>query len=268
MSQLAETWFAFDQTHRPARLWRMRNASADGTVHIAHSLDEAREIAQDASLVTHAASDGLALTLPAATADLRLAPKDGVLRLAAMAQTKPHAWLSAACVRIKGFLELNKDWDGVLCLPGFDTTYWVLISANEVVSVLGFVTSPVVEALSPVALDTEIDRDALVAPLQDVMSKPEALALRLAESRSQWQNTALNDARAHSQIWGAALGAELAAARAYWLGQNIALIAPSALTAPYKEALASQYVPFTEADEAQMTLKGFASAYAAYTQST
>jgi 2-dehydro-3-deoxygalactonokinase len=268
MSQPSDTWFAFDDSHRPARIWRMVRTAPDGPAEVVAGLDEARKVALGHPLVTHAHAATPALPLPAAPADLNLHADGDTLRLGALTQAQPHTRLCAAVSKIQGFLQVNKDWDGVLCLPGFATTVWSLISANEVVSVLSFTTAPLVEALSPIAVSASIDSDALISPLQDVISKPETLGLRLAESRSLWAAGELNDAAVLSQTWGAALGAELAAARAYWLGQNLALIAPSALAAPYKAALSSQYVPFTEVDEAQMTIKGLASAYAYYKTKT
>ena len=94
------------------------------------------------------------------------------------------------------------------------------------------------------------------------MSRPERMAARLAEAQAGLQLGKLTPEVATGQMWGACLGAELAAARPYWLGQNLALIAPTALEAPYRIALESQGLPVTVAEEARLTQLGFERAWA------
>ena len=262
MTDPTDIWIAFDEEHRPPRAWKMAGASASGSPVAVDGLEQACALAPECPVLTAADAKTDATALPASPSTLKIIQSGRVHTVAALSQTRPHARLAGAANRIAGFLSLNKDWDGVICLPGFDTTVWALISADEVVSVLAFATVPLVEALSPVDIhQTMPDANALSDHLQDVTSKPENLALRTAETRLLWATDTLSDGAALGQIWGAALGAELAASRAYWLGQNLALIAPAPLAAPYKKALEGQFVPVTETDEARMTLAGYISAY-------
>jgi 2-dehydro-3-deoxygalactonokinase len=90
----------------------------------------------------------------------------------------------------------------------------------------------------------------------DTISRPELIAARLAEALA---DQALNGAEAldtAGKIWGALLGAELAAARPYWLGQNLALIGAQEHAAPYATALKAQGLSVTVADAERMSLAG------------
>ena len=53
---------------------------------------------------------------------------------------------------------------------------------------------------------------------------------------------------------------ELAAAKPYWLGQNVALLGASGLVAHYRTALEAQGLPVLIADADRMTLEGLKSA--------
>jgi len=63
------------------------------------------------------------------------------------------------------------------------------------------------------------------------------------------------------QLLGTLIGAELAAARPYWLGQNLALIAEPLLQSPYAAVLEAQALPVTLADPDRMCLEGLKRAW-------
>ncbi|NIZ15154.1 2-dehydro-3-deoxygalactonokinase [Phaeobacter sp. HF9A] len=259
------TWIAFDAQHCPPRAWRMAGSTPRGEAIQVDTVEDARTLIPGADLVMAGAPDGEAHAVPAKPATLAVTkdPAAAVWRVASLSQTRPFGRMEGAACHIDGFLSLNKDWDGVICLPGFQATHWALISAEEVVSFASFATAPMVQALCPVPyLDQAPNAEALANAAQDVLSQPETLALRLAETRAKWAAGALDAHGARSESWGAALGAELAASRAYWLGQNLAVIGPKPLAAPYLAALRAQYVPVTETDETRMLLTGLARAYA------
>ncbi|WP_158221880.1 2-dehydro-3-deoxygalactonokinase [Actibacterium pelagium] len=221
---------------------------------------------EDAALVTCGmASDGYR-PLPAKPIAETLAPKVcGPLTrigIRGLSQSSPTAITSGAETRISGFLSLNPDFDGVLCLPDMETT-WAHISAGEVVSMQTFATQHLATALSdegecalPDPSTPEFD-DAL----SDTISKPERLAAKLASARAEarLQDHAGNTLQA--QTWGALLGAELSATRPYWLGQQVAVISEPKLGALYSAALGKQGLPPILADGEAMLLKGFALAW-------
>jgi len=255
-------WIAYDAAQMPPRAWRMSGNEAQGAPVTVLDLDGALALAPECDLLTTARTGLPPAQVPGKPATLPVGrtshPSGRVHALTPLAQSRPHGNLAGATCRVDGFLALNREWDGVICIPGPQATHWIQISADEVVSFLSFATLPLIAAMSPAdVLSTTPDTSQIPPTLQDVMSKPENLALRLAETRSLWATGAVSEQAALGQIWGAALGAELAAARAYWLGQNLALIAPPPLAPAYKAALQSQYVPVTEADDQRMTLAGF-----------
>lgn len=187
--------------------------------------------------------------------------------LGGLSQATPPAVMRGACNRIAGFLSLNPDWDGVICVAGA-TTHWALISANEVVSFQSFLTPQLWHGLAPclgiggTPVYDRAQRAELTASMDTVQSKPEALAARLAELQAT-QGAQGNTGAA--RLWGLLLGAELSAARPYWLGQNIALIAPAPLDTLYQAALDHQGVPVTRTDADRMALAGLVSAWRAMT---
>jgi len=68
-----------------------------------------------------------------------------------------------------------------------------------------------------------------------------------------------NTARAH--LSGLLIGAELAGAKPYWLGQQIAVIGDSGLSKLYVTALATQSAPATQVNATAITLAGLMTAY-------
>ncbi|SLN19799.1 2-keto-3-deoxy-galactonokinase [Roseovarius litorisediminis] len=130
---------------------------------------------------------------------------------------------------IIGFLAQHENWDGVICACEGDVTHWIHISAREAVSCQSFLTQRLVTALGGTLPPDD-------AAIDDSLSRPERLAahLRIAEVTG---NTAA--------VTGHLIGAELAAARAYWLGQQVALIAADRDASGYGAALNAQGVPLT-----------------------
>jgi 2-dehydro-3-deoxygalactonokinase len=168
--------------------------------------------------------------------------------------------------QIAGFLARNKNWDGVICLPGTHTK-WVHVSADEVVSFQTFMTGELFDTIAnqtvlrhSIALDGW-DDDAFVSGVSDAMARPEKLAARLFSLRA---NSLLNNtsgATARARLSGLLIGAELAAAKPYWLGQKIAVIGEGSLSKLYVAALAAQAAPATQVQASAITIAGLTAAY-------
>jgi 2-dehydro-3-deoxygalactonokinase len=181
-------------------------------------------------------------------------------------QANPADVMRGEETQITGFLARNKNWDGVICLPGTHTK-WVHISADEVVSFQTFMTG---ELFDVIATQTVLrhsiaadgwDDEAFAQGLDMGLSRPERLAARLFSLRA---NGLLNDMRgtaARAQLSGLLIGTELAAAKPYWLGQQIAVIGDSKLSKLYVDALATQAAPATQVNAATITLAGLTVAY-------
>ncbi|MEM5543458.1 2-dehydro-3-deoxygalactonokinase [Sulfitobacter sp. AS92] len=172
-------------------------------------------------------------------------------------QREPSGLLQGAETRIAGFLNLNKDWDGVICLPGA-TSVWAQISAGEVVSFQTFLTGELLGHLGQgtPAEGTALDDTAFDDALSDGLSRPERLAGRLASIRADLTLGEVPHPTAEARLAGTLIGAELAAARPYWLGQTLAVIGAGGAAQLYLRALSQQGAPATEADGSRMALAG------------
>lgn len=162
--------------------------------------------------------------LPAPVCPVQVGPVCG------FEQTNPRAQLPAVLrSRLISFLKKWPDWDGVVALAGEGVHHWVHISAGEAVSMMGFVTPRLIADHSGAAMPDE-------TALNDTLSRPERLAAHIRSAELSGDGAALT---------GHLIGAEMAAARMYWLGQQMALIgdAPS----PYEAALLAQGVSVTVA---------------------
>ena len=178
--------------------------------------------------------EGVPATLPAA-----VLPNVGN-SLSGFLQETPADVIGAwTRVGIAGFLTGAPHWDGVICEVGPDTTHWLHVSADELISCQSFLTPRLITALG--------GADAPAQPaLDDSLSRPERLAahLRVAEVSG-------NVAATTGHLIGAA-------ARAYWLGQQVVIFSDTGLAAGYETALASQGVPTTRQNPDTLRAAGLA----------
>jgi 2-dehydro-3-deoxygalactonokinase len=189
--------------------------------------------------------------------------------IAGVSQSEPADVIRGEETQIAGFQGLNPKWDGVICLPGTHTK-WVQMSAGEIVSFQTFMTGEIFALLCTSSVlrhsvvgDTWED-DAFLTAVDEAMSRPEALAARLFGIRAQDLLHGLPPASARARVSGLLVGAELAAAKPYWIGQSIAMIGAQALCDGYAAALSAQHVPVIRTDTSQMTLAGLKAAYATW----
>lgn len=216
---------------------RWRLCGHDGTTGRALALDgpqilaDARADTADAALASLDGSgpvlrvgEGAGTALPAPLLPERLGPG-----LPGLTQNRPPDCLDG-WVRL--VLIGCADHDGIACVITPMLAHWVHLSAGEAVSCQSFLTPRLATALN--AADTA-DADALA----DTLSRPERLAAHLRGAQVQG---------APAAITGHLLGAELASARPYWLGQSITLIGTASATAPRATALKAQGVPVTQTD--------------------
>jgi len=182
-------------------------------------------------------------------------------------QTKPMAdVMRGEETQIAGFLAENDDWDGVLCLPGTHTK-WVHVSAGEVISFQTFMTGELFGLLSEHSVlrhsvgESGWNAAAFDEALSTALSRPEALAARLFALRASQLVHDTDSATLRSELSGLLIGAEIAGAKLYWLGQNVAIIGADAVSKPYITALASQGVIATQADATSMTISGIKAAH-------
>jgi 2-dehydro-3-deoxygalactonokinase len=192
-------------------------------------------------------------------------PRLDVHILPGLCQRTPADVMRGEETQIAGYLAQNPDFDGVICLPGTHTK-WAQISAGEVVSFRTFMTGEFFALLSKSSvlrhsLAKGWDEDAFAMAVSDGLSKPEAMASRFFSLRAESLLADLDGATATARLSGILLGAELAAAKPYWLGQRVALIGNAALSQHYASALGLQGVTSETADATEVTLAGLRAAY-------
>ena len=202
-------------------------------------------------------ADGLA-PVPSNTLNVRVIP--------GLRQTTPSDVMRGEETQIAGFLALNEGWDGVICLPGTHSK-WVHVSAGEVVSFQTYMTGELFALLSGQSVlrhsvgDDGWDEATFDFTVEEALSRPEKLAARLFAIRADDLLDGTPPAVGRARLSGLLIGAELAAARPYWLGTDIAIIGADAAAKPYARALQTQGAPATLADAERMTLAGLTAAY-------
>lgn len=194
-------------------------------------------------------------------------PRIQVSIASGLSQANPPDVMRGEETQIAGFLAGNPEFDGVLCLPGTHTK-WVLISAGEIVSFVTFMTGEMFALLSKQSVLRHTigadgwDDDAFGEALSDAISKPQFLAARLFSLRATSLLSDISPGEARARLSGALIGIELAAAKGYWLGQNIAVIGAAALSEIYVTALRAQGAEADLYAAQDMTLAGLSAAYA------
>ena len=167
-------------------------------------------------------------------------------------------------VQIAGLLAAMPNFDGVLCLPGTHTK-WAQISAGEVVSFRTFMTG---ELFGLIAKNSVLrhsigggwDKTSFETAISDALSRPELMAAKLFAIRADQLLNNKNSGAARAHLSGLLIGAELAAAKPYWLGQNIVLIGEETLSGHYADALQTQGATAHIANATQTTLAGLTQA--------
>ncbi len=199
-------------------------------------------------------------------------PRIDVRVVPGLRQMEPADVMRGEETQIAGFLAMTPGFDGVICLPGTHSK-WVHVSAGEIVSFRSFMTGEMFDLLSTASVLRHTvgdgwDADAFGQAVSDALSRPEAVAAKLFSIRAEALLRGLDAGTARARLSGALIGLELAGARPYWLGQDVALIGASKLSAIYAAALAAQGVPARVADGAAMTRAGLAAARALTMETT
>ncbi|WP_298935069.1 2-dehydro-3-deoxygalactonokinase [uncultured Ruegeria sp.] len=200
---------------------------------------------------------------PVPTVPIRVPNTDPHIRafvVPGLKQNNPPDVMRGEETQIAGFLATRPNWDGVLCLPGTHTK-WVQISAGEVISFRTFMTGELFELLrGQSVLKHSVaegwDEDAFADAVADTLSKPEQLAARLFGLRAADLLQGQDAGVARAKLSGLLIGAELAATRPYWLGQQLATIGADEVSHIYAKALQQQGAVVETANATQTTLTG------------
>lgn len=183
-----------------------------------------------------------------------------------LAQNEPADVMRGEETQIGGFLALNPNWDGVLCLPGTHTK-WALLSAGEVISFQTFMSGEIFHLLAQGSVLRHSvttdgwDDESFADAVSDAIAKPERLAARLFGLRAADLLHGRSAEATRASLSGYLIGAELAAARPYWLGQQIAILGNGGQARAYQSALEQQGVPVMSVDAERATLAGLTAAH-------
>lgn len=153
-----------------------------------------------------------ARTVPSAplTDVVQTATAPNVAAIPGLSQAHPAARSRGLETAIAGYLHNQPGFDGVICVQA-EENMWAQVSAGEVVSFQTFLTPGLQDALSGgTAATPEFD-----AAVTDTISHPERLARHLSSAKAQ---------ESPDRITGHLIGAELAAAKPYWLGQRVVVL--------------------------------------------
>jgi 2-dehydro-3-deoxygalactonokinase len=182
-----------------------------------------------------------------------------------LSQVSPADVMRGEETQIAGALTLHPGFDGTFCLPGTHSK-WAQVSAGEVVSFQTFMTGELFSLLSTQSVlrhgmaEPGTDDAAFDQGLADGLARPERLAALMFRLRAEGLLQGLTPQAARSRLSGLLIGAELAAARPYWLGTRVMLVGAPALCALYARALSLQGLTAATLSVESCTLAGLAQA--------
>lgn len=181
-------------------------------------------------------------------------------------QVSPPDVMRGEETQIAGALALMPGFDGVICLPGTHSK-WTQVSAGEAVSFQTYMTGEMFSLLSRQSVlrhgmaGDGWDDEAYDNAVSDALSRPEKIGARLFALRAEGLLADLPPGSARAKLSGLLIGLELAGARPYWLGQQVAIIGAEALSASYARALQAQGVPVRLLSARDTVLAGLTAAW-------
>lgn len=190
-------------------------------------------------------------------------PRMTVRTAPGLSQVSPADVMRGEETQIAGALILHPGFDGTFCLPGTHSK-WVQVSAGEVVSFQTFMTGEMFSLLSTQSVlrhgmtEPGTDDAAFDQGLADGLARPERLAALMFRLRAEGLLQGLTPQAARSRLSGLLIGAELAAARPYWLGTRVLLVGAPALCSLYARALSLQGLTAETLSVESCTLAGLA----------
>lgn len=139
------------------------------------------------------------------------------------AQAKPPCHSAGEELLIAGAMAMAPKFDGSLLVRGRSRALWVAVSAGEVVGLQATLTPSLLQQLVPEGLAGE-DHPALLTAAAETLARPERLSLLLGNLDASAEAGAWDRATRGAHIAGWLFGAELAATKSWWLGQNLIVI--------------------------------------------
>jgi 2-dehydro-3-deoxygalactonokinase len=186
--------------------------------------------------------------------------------LGGLKQNNPADVMRGEETQIRGFLSDFADFDGIVCLPGTHTK-WVHVSAGEVVSFRTFISGELFALMSEYSvLKYSVNSEGwsdqeFKSAVSESISNPQKIFSHFFNLRADDLLNNVAKPVLRSKLSGYIIGAELAGAKPYWLGQNVVILADNNLSKTYKAALEGQGIFAQEVDATKCTLDGLAQAF-------
>lgn len=189
-------------------------------------------------------------------------PRIAVYIAPGLKQVSPADVMRGEETQIAGALAMNPSFDGAICLPGTHSK-WCRISGHRVTGFQTFLTGEMFALLSEHSVLRHgfaegWDEAAFDGGVSDAIAQPERLLTQLFRLRAEGLIAGLTGAAARSRLSGLLIGAELALAREWWLGQPVLLIGAEALTSLYARTLAHHGVNAGCHSATECTISGLA----------
>lgn len=186
--------------------------------------------------------------------------------LGGLRQDNPADVMRGEETQIRGFLSIFSNFDGIICLPGTHTK-WVHVSAGEVISFRTFMSGELFDLLSKYSVLKHSvkshgwnDKEFRSA-VSESISNPQKIFSDFFKLRADHLLKQVEQSELRSKLSGYIIGAELAGAKPYWLGQNVVILGNDNLSKIYKTALEGQGIFAQEIDATECTLNGLAQAF-------
>jgi 2-dehydro-3-deoxygalactonokinase len=193
-------------------------------------------------------------------------PRLGVMIIPGLKQIAPPDVMRGEETQIAGLLLDDPTFDGVLCMPGTHTK-WVQLHAGKIVEFRTFMTGEIYGLLADMSVlrhslgGNEWDAAEFSASVRSAVADPNALAKRLFSIRSEMLVADLTPSLARGRLSGLLIGAELAAAQAWWAGSDVVIVGNGAQAMLYADALRLLGREARFVDTTKITLAGLQSAW-------
>lgn len=140
-----------------------------------------------------------------------------------LSQTSPPDLSGGGELLLAGAMAIAPRFDGVIRLQREGKALWAQVSAGEVIALQTTLQAPGPTDATFAGTAAE-DPDSFLAAVSETLSRPEKLLVRLASLPARQRIEAATKAQLTTSERGWLIGAELAAAKAFWLGQPVLLI--------------------------------------------
>ncbi|ANG65040.1 2-keto-3-deoxy-galactonokinase [Marinobacterium aestuarii] len=181
-------------------------------------------------------------------------------------QLSPADVMRGEETQVAGLLAAHPGFEGVVCLPGTHSK-WARVRNGQVTAFQTFMTGELYALLAGQSVlrhsvgSQGWDDTAFADAIDLALASPAGISARLFSLRAEALLAELAPETARARLSGYVIGLELAAARAYWEGQPVAIIGATTLGRHYATALEQLGAQSEIHDGEALTLKGLHAAY-------